>query len=225
MSAQAAAKSHTAAVAGDRAVWEAVLRQYGAIELDDVEDMIDLGIAFAAPQRPEGKRVAILTTSGGAGIIMADRCSDLGLDVPRFSPQIQERIAAYIPPFGSPVNPVDMTAQVINEPEGFPVCLDSALSSGEADAVVCIISMITGNSGQAMADELERAFRRSSKPILCSWLIDEEQEGSFETAPCSLAAYHNLRVLCLPMIKWQLIERRSVPRSKLRPLSLDQPKS
>jgi len=207
-SAQAAAKSHTAAVAGDKAVWEAVLRQYGAIELDDVEDMIDLGIAFAAPQRPEGKRVAILTTSGGAGIIMADRCSDLGLDVPRFSPQIQERIAAHIPPFGSPVNPVDMTAQVINEPEGFPVCLDSALSSGEADAVVCIISMITGSSGQAMADELERAFRRSAKPILCSWLIDEEHGGQFlkQLHSAGLPVYRSLRRCAFAlasMVKWQ----------------------
>jgi len=207
-SAQAAAKSHTAAIAGDRVVWEAVLRQYGAIELDDVEDMIDLGIAFAAPQRPEGKRVAILTTSGGAGIIMADRCSDLGLDVPRFSPQIQERIAAHIPPFGSPANPVDMTAQVINEPEGFPGCLDSALSSGEVDAVVCIISMITGSSGQAMADELERVFRRSSKPILCSWLIDEEHGGQFlkQLRSAGLPVYRSLRRCAFAlasMVKWQ----------------------
>jgi len=89
--AKKAAKSHTAALTGDKAVWDAVFKQYGVISISDVEDIIDLGTIFSSPKRARGKNVAVLTTSGGAGIIMTDLLDDFGLEVPILSPEIQER--------------------------------------------------------------------------------------------------------------------------------------
>ncbi|MBL3592723.1 MAG: acetate--CoA ligase family protein [Synergistaceae bacterium] len=177
--AQAAARSHTAALTGDQASWDAVMRQYRVLAIDDAEDLVDLGRVFSRPVVPGGNRVAILTTSGGGGIMMADQCDDQGLAVEPFSDALQAKIAPYLPSFGSTRNPVDMTAQVINDPEGFPACLEAVLESDETDLVVVVISMITGDAGRKMASDLARAARGAKKPVLCCWMINDEQGGAF----------------------------------------------
>jgi len=177
--AKEAAKSHTAALTGDKVVWDAVFKQYGVIGISDVEDIIDLGHVFSSPKRAKGKNVAILTTSGGAGIIMTDLLDEYGLKVPILKPETQEKIKPYIPSFGSSLNPVDMTAQVINDPKGFPGCLDAVLECSDIDMVTVIISMITGESGRQMTKDLIAANDRTYKPINCSWLIDRKHGEEF----------------------------------------------
>lgn len=177
--AQAAAKSHTAALAGDQASWDAVMRQYRVLAIDDADDIVDMGRIFSDRRPLGGNRVAILTTSGGGGILMADRCDEEGLVVPAFSGELQARLAPYLPVFGSTRNPVDMTAQVINDPQGFPACLDAVLESPETDMAVVVVSMITGEAGRQMAADLARAARKARKPLVCCWMINEEQGGSF----------------------------------------------
>ena len=84
-SAQKAARSHTAALTGDEAVWKAIFEQYGIIQLEDIDDIIGVGQLFGASPRTNGSSAAILTTSGGAGIVMADSLNDLKMSVPEFS--------------------------------------------------------------------------------------------------------------------------------------------
>lgn len=175
---QEAAKSHTAAVTGDKTVWETVLRQYGAIEINDVEDIVDFGKVFGAFPKVPGNRLGILTTSGGAGIIMADRAWENGLEVPELSEKVRQRIESFIPSFGSSRNPVDLTAQVINEPEGFSECVKAVLESPEADMVVVVLSMITGSSGEKLVDDLIELSSRARKPLAVCWLIDTEHGGA-----------------------------------------------
>ena len=177
--AAAAAASHTAALTGDDAVWRALFRQYGVIPLEDGDDLQDLGRLAGSVPPPRGNRVGILTTSGGAGIILADACADEGLEVPPFSPELRGRLDPFLPSFGSSRNPVDMTAQVINDPQGFRGCLEALEESPEADLSVAVLSMITGESGDRMAQDLEEAFRRAAKPLACCWLIDREHGGAF----------------------------------------------
>lgn len=174
-----AAKSHTAAVTGDREVWETVLRQYGAIKIGDVEDIVDLGKVFGVLPKADGNRLGILTTSGGAGIIMADRAWENGLEVPELSADIRDRIEKFIPAFGSSRNPVDLTAQVINEPQGFSECVRTVLESPETDMAVVVLSMITGASGEKLVEDLVRISAAAEKPLAVCWLIDEEHGGEF----------------------------------------------
>jgi len=175
--AREAARSHTAALAGDDAVWRAVFRQYGVIPLEDADDLADLGKWVTAGKRPRGNRAAILTTSGGMGIILSDACAEAGIAVPELSPPTREAVERCIPPFGSSRNPVDMTAQTINDPEGFSGCLRAVLDSPETDLVLTAISMITGTSGRRMAEDLIAAAGRTDRPLACCWLIDEEHGG------------------------------------------------
>ena len=80
--------------------------------MEDIDDIIGIGQVLGAEKRMKGGSSAILTTSGGAGIVMADCLNDVGLSVPEFSPLTRTRIEAAIPPFGASRNPVDMTVQI-----------------------------------------------------------------------------------------------------------------
>ncbi len=174
-----AAKSHTAALTGDDEVWRAVFRQYGVIEIDDADDIADLGKVFGCGRRTAGKRLGIVTTSGGAGIIMADRAWDLGLTVDPLPGDVQDSLARFVPSFGSTANPVDLTAQVINDPEGFRSCLETVLDCPEVDMAAVVVSMITGESGAVVTRDLIDAVHRSEKPLACCWLINREHGGAF----------------------------------------------
>jgi len=112
---QKAASSHTASLTGSDAVCDAFFRQKGIIRVDDIENMIDIAALMQRiPQLPEGKRVGLITTSGSGGILMADEAVALHLDIPELDPKTQKAIMEVIPAYGSALNPVDITAQVIN---------------------------------------------------------------------------------------------------------------
>ncbi|HOO63649.1 MAG TPA: CoA-binding protein, partial [Synergistaceae bacterium] len=178
-SAQAAAQSHTAALTGDEAVWNAIFKQYCVLPMEDVDDITGYGQIFGARERTGGNRVAILTTSGGAGIVLADSLHDLGMEIPAFSETTRQAIARHIPDFGSPRNPVDMTVQISNDPGGFEKVLDTVLDSGEVDLVINAVSMIVGDSGKTMAEVIRSRYGRNDIPQAVTWLMDQEHGGEF----------------------------------------------
>jgi len=178
-SAQAAAQSHTAALTGDEAVWNAIFKQYCILPMEDVEDITAYGQIFGARERTSGNRVAVLTTSGGAGIVLADSLYDLGMEIPAFSEETQKAVAEHIPDFGSPRNPVDMTVQISNDPGGFEKVLDTVLDSGEVDLVINAVTMIVGNSGKTMAEVIRSRYGRNGIPQAVTWLMDQDHGGEF----------------------------------------------
>lgn len=176
---QKAAQSHTAALTGDEAVWDAIFDQYGIIPMEDMDDITGIGQMFGARQRATGDRVAILTTSGGAGIVMADSLTDLKIQVPELSADTQKKMAENIPSFGSPRNPVDMTIQVSETPEKFQQVLKTAMNDPDVHMVVTALSMVIGKAGDVMADELIRNYQTAEKPQAVVWMIDQAHGGSF----------------------------------------------
>ncbi len=110
-----AARSHTAAIAGDDAVFDAVLAEFGAVRAESAEQLLDF--AYAATRRvyPARNSLGVLTVSGGAGVLIADEAAALGLPMPPLSAAAQAALKAALP-FAAPANPVDCTAQVLNEP-------------------------------------------------------------------------------------------------------------
>lgn len=178
-SAQKAARSHTAALTGDEAVWKAIFEQYGIIQLEDIDDIIGVGQLFGASPRTNGSSAAILTTSGGAGIVMADSLNDLKMSVPEFSVTSKKRIEEAIPDFGASRNPVDMTVQISEKPENFRHVLDTALEDPDIHMVVTALSMIVGEAGQVMAEELIRSYQDTPKPQAVVWMIDDEHGKKF----------------------------------------------
>lgn len=133
-----AAASHTGALAGSDAVFDAVLRNAGALRVPGIEQLLEVGHAVSVvgqARAPKGNRVALVTASGGFGVLMADAASAQGLDLPKLSAATQQRIVAALP-YASPGNPVDMTAQVSSRPELLVQVLSAVVQDECCDAVI-----------------------------------------------------------------------------------------
>ncbi|MDQ0074412.1 acyl-CoA synthetase (NDP forming) [Variovorax boronicumulans] len=133
-----AAASHTGALACSDAVFDAVLRRGGAIRVPSIEQLLEVGHALSVvgPARvPGGHCVAVLTASGGFGVLLADAASAQGLTLPKLAAQTQERILSVVP-FAAPSNPVDMTAQVSSRPEVLARMLDAVARDASCDALI-----------------------------------------------------------------------------------------
>lgn len=109
-----AAQSHTSAIAGDDSVLNAVLAEYGVVRARSAEEFLD--IAHLATRRiyPASNTLGVLSISGGAGVLISDTCEDLGLPLPEMPTSAQRQLKELIP-FASVRNPVDCTAQVLND--------------------------------------------------------------------------------------------------------------
>ncbi len=147
------AYAHTRHVAGDPREYARLFQASGILAAGDMEELIDIvqavakagrraaGEPPAVPALPAvGARIGIATTSGGAGVWLADACAERGLLVPELSAPVRQALREHMPPFGSPVNPVDLTAQLIAGGTTVPA-LRVLAASGEVDAVVLVTSL------------------------------------------------------------------------------------
>ncbi|HEY2505660.1 MAG TPA: acetate--CoA ligase family protein, partial [Streptosporangiaceae bacterium] len=106
---QQAALAHTGSVAGDDAVVDAALRQLNVVRVTTIEDLLSTGAMLGYDRWPRGRRMGVLTASGGACDIIADLASARGLQIPAFSQQTVDAITAHLPPFAAAHNPLDVT--------------------------------------------------------------------------------------------------------------------
>jgi acyl-CoA synthetase (NDP forming) len=107
---QQAAMAHTGSVAGDDAVVDAVLRQLNVIRVTSLEELLTTGAALGYNRWPHGRRMGVLTLSGGSCDIIADAASAQGLQIPAFADETATAIGALLPSFASAQNPLDVTA-------------------------------------------------------------------------------------------------------------------
>jgi acyl-CoA synthetase (NDP forming) len=131
----AAVASHTASLVGADEVFDALFEQYGAIRVDSMAEMFDVCYALAIGKLPEGDRLGILTGSGGVGILAADEAGESGLEVTPTSASLQQELKAIWPPAGVG-NPIDLTAQLMNDPKLLPSFIDACLDDGGFDQLV-----------------------------------------------------------------------------------------
>jgi acyl-CoA synthetase (NDP forming) len=131
---QAAALAHTGSVAGDNAVVDAVMRELNVIRVDGIEELLSTGAMLAYNRRPAGRRVGIVTASGGACDIICDAASVQGIEVPDFAPETVAAIEPHIPPFATAHNPLDVTGYgLANAPTGMLSAIDYALEAAIED--------------------------------------------------------------------------------------------
>jgi len=138
-----AAASHTASLAGADGVYDAAFRRYGVYRARCTEEMLDVAYAASRGRFAAGRRLAILTNSGGIGVQAADFADDEGLEVAPMRDDIQQAIQA-LSPNAATHNPVDLTGQVANDPPMFARAVDAVMGSGDFDAAYFNIGLIAG---------------------------------------------------------------------------------
>ncbi|MBU1374849.1 MAG: acetate--CoA ligase family protein [Alphaproteobacteria bacterium] len=157
-----AAQAHTGSMVGSAEAFDAVCRQYGIFSVASLEEMLDLGVIFQGGRRAKGRRVGIITGSGGAGVILADACMLEGLKAPALPAADQAMLLELMPkPFmGSVANPVDVTAQALGTPGTFEAVLTKVPAT---DAVDMIAPVIIGNP--LYPDMYIRSHSSTEKPV------------------------------------------------------------
>ena len=162
-----AAASHTAALAGEHEVYRAMFRRYGIIEGGDIEEMVDMAACFSAYRErlPAGKRVAIVTASGGAGGWIADACVEAGLEVPELDAETRSRVDVHIPSYGTSQNPVDCTAQAVRQ-LGYSKLASLVGASERVDSVIVVVSARSAEVYERERANLSWVGRETQKPIV-----------------------------------------------------------
>ncbi len=166
---QRAAASHTANLGGAMALYKAAFKQAGIIQIEDIEDVIDLGRAFRSGKLPAGNRVAIITISGGAGILMTDECVGRGMQLPQLSPATTAKLREIVPTFGSVLNPVDVTAAIFSDLSMIGRTLNAILDDPNVDSIGMINASLQGELAENVAKEIAAVAKKTTKPIFLAW--------------------------------------------------------
>jgi acyl-CoA synthetase (NDP forming) len=150
----AAAASHTASLAGSDAVYDAALRQLGVERAKTPADLVEIAYACTRGRLPRSRRLAVVTMSGGAGVLMADAAEEEGLELTPLSEDSQKEVVSWVP-FAAPRNPVDVTAQALNDPTILDKGFDLLLGKEKFPALVGFFT--TWASSPQMAEPLFQA--------------------------------------------------------------------
>ncbi len=163
-----AAVSHTGSLAGTDAAVETLFQQSGVIRCNSIEEMFVYASALATQPVPRGNRVAIVTNSGGPGILATDAMVQLGLTVAPLSEATQARMRPHIAPEASTVNPVDMIASARGAQ--YEVCMRAAIEDPEVDAVIAIFTSLEIIDSMAVADGIIRGAAGHGKPVMVCFM-------------------------------------------------------
>jgi acetyl coenzyme A synthetase (ADP forming)-like protein len=159
-----AASSHTGALlaASDRTV-DALFEQSGVVRAETLAEMLDLAALFSGQPLPEGRRVAIVTNAGGPGIMCADACEAVGLEVPETPEEVRERLCEFTAPAAGLGNPVDLIASATAEEFRRAIV---ALSAWQGiDAIVSIFIRPLATSSEEVAAAIGKAMGELARPL------------------------------------------------------------
>jgi acyl-CoA synthetase (NDP forming) len=131
-----AAMSHTGSLAGSDSAYRAAFARAGVIQIDNFEGLMEAAAFFAKAPPPKAKGVAVVATSGGAGIMAADKAELHGVPLPQPKDSVRQILEQHIPDFGSARNPCDVTAQVVNNPQSLWACGEAVMSDDAYGAIV-----------------------------------------------------------------------------------------
>jgi acetyl coenzyme A synthetase (ADP forming)-like protein len=160
-----AASSHTGALAASDVAIDALLAQAGVLRAGSVEELFDLAMAFGGQPLPASRRVAVITNSGGPGILATDALEAQGMSVADLDPDTIERLRPLLPEDASLRNPLDLMASAT--PGGYRAALETLLADAGIDAVIAIFVPPLGIRQEDIAEAIVAAVsHQGRKPVL-----------------------------------------------------------
>lgn len=173
-----AAASHTGALAGTEAVYDAIFKQSGIIRAESVNELFDFADAFAYKQEsplgklrrklPAGKRVAIVTNAGGPGILATDMTVSADLELAQFSEETIENLARQLPSAASIRNPVDIIGDASQD--RYENALWAVIRDEGVDGALVILTPQSMTNALGTAEAIVRVARGTHKPIICCFM-------------------------------------------------------
>jgi acetyltransferase len=175
-----AAATHTGALAGSDAVYDAAFQRAGMLRVSDLRELFDCAETLGRLKSPPGKRLAILTNGGGIGVLAVDRLAELGGIPAEIAPAVRATLDAVLPPTWSRSNPVDIIGDA--DPARYAAALEVLLADPCNDAVLVmnvqtaiartddIAATVTG-----VVQKYREQHPDSAKPVLAVWVGAEQK--------------------------------------------------
>lgn len=187
-----AATSHTANLTAGYELYLRAFKEGGFIQVRDVDDLVDAAKAFTARRLPEGGNAAVISISGGAGVLLADRCEELGINLAPLSDETVGKLREFVPEFSSLLNPIDVTAQAVNDMSMLNRSVTAVLEDPNIHQVIVFAASLQGAAAEKVAHELAAIAQNTSKPMIVG---STALPGSTAEA---MAVYAKHRIPCYP---------------------------
>jgi acyl-CoA synthetase (NDP forming) len=162
-----AARSHTGAMAGRHDAWRAWGRAAGVIEVTELDHLIETAAHLADAPALEGPRMAMVTSSGGVAVLVADALEPKGFTFAPLADETVRSVEGLLPPYVTMTNPLDITAGLPDETFGEVLALVGR--DPGVDVVVVPLTMASAGRGAVRAEQVVRAARASAKPVVVCW--------------------------------------------------------
>ena len=168
----AAARSHTGSLAGSADAFRALFDRAGFVQVDDYEALVEYAKFFAAAGKPLARGVAVVSGSGGAGIIAADMAARHGVPMPQPGEKATAVLKSIVPEFGAARNPCDPTGQVLSVPESYDRCCRALTDDPQYGVLLCVMSVSSHETGNMRAARIAALAREQPKPIAVVWVSE-----------------------------------------------------
>jgi acetyl coenzyme A synthetase (ADP forming)-like protein len=176
-----AAGSHTAALAGSDVAADALFHQAGVIRAQTLDELIEVATLLSAQPVPRGRRVAVFTNAGGLGILAADACESVGLELPAPSDETRAALAQVMPSEGSSANPIDLLGGATAET--FAAALPPVLADPAFDAAIVLFVPTVGSNEEEVGLAISRAAADAPEtPVLCVFVSANGAPASLRSA-------------------------------------------
>jgi acyl-CoA synthetase (NDP forming) len=168
----AAARSHTGSLAGSAVAWRALFERAGFIPVEDYDALLEYARFFAAAGEPLARGVAVISGSGGAGVMAADKAAKHGVPMPQPLEATGAALRALVPEFGAARNPCDPTGQVLNNPDSFGQCCRALLADPQYGALVVPSTVAVVETVKDRVPAMAALAREQPKPVALVWLSE-----------------------------------------------------
>jgi acetyltransferase len=181
-----AALTHTGALAGSDAVYDAAFRRAGLLRVLDLDELFAAAETLGHLTNLAGTRLAILTNGGGIGVMAVDRLADLGGQLAELSPDTMKKLDAALPPIWSRANPVDIAGDADNA--RYAVAFEQLLNDDQNDAVLimnvptALASSLEAARSVIAVTEQQRKKRPAAKPVFAAWIGGDSTSVAFDAA-------------------------------------------
>ncbi len=163
-----AAASHTGALAGEDAVYDAAFKRAGIVRVDTIGELFDCAELTAKQPRPSGSKLAIITNGGGPGVMATDTLARYGREPAPLDPEMLRKLDEFLPPFWSHGNPIDILGDA--SPERFRKVLEVCFESKGINGVLVILAPQALADPIAVAETLASAMKNRRYPVFTCWM-------------------------------------------------------
>ncbi|MGY8991450.1 MAG: acetate--CoA ligase family protein [Rhodospirillales bacterium] len=178
-----AARSHTGSLVGSDAVADSVFKTCNVIRADDGIDLLETVKVLSRTPISKGTRLAILSHSGGAGVMAADAAVAEGMTINPLPDKLRPGLIEVLPAYAVPANPLDMTGSASLQGKLMADCVRVMLESDEYDAAILCVNLVW-RDGMALIDELTKVVNDIDKPFVMSWIApNAEANERLKIAP------------------------------------------